>query len=242
MSSLVEQSSLVNPQNAHFSNPGFASKVGAVTGCGGSTTSDLALQQKGMYKMVSTGGKKMRRSMKKNKKSGKNMKKSGKKMKRKSMKKHRRKTYRGGMGYGFSKDQSLASTSGVHGAHLASFNSYTGDQVKHPANMDAPTTNPTVGGMKRKSRKMRKSHKKKSLKRTKKVKKGRKGKSGKRQRGGYAQYMSNVANTPSYSTGAPPALSAGSSALASPPPITQTDNCMNSWKHLGDMPPYNKVF
>ena len=242
MSSLVEQSSLVNPQNAHFSNPGFASKVGAVTGCGGSTTSDLGLQQKGMYKMVSTGGKKMRRSMKKNKKSGKNMKKSGKKMKRKSMKKHRRKTYRGGMGYGFSKDQSLASTSGVHGAHLASFNSYTGDQVKHPANMDAPTTNPTVGGMKRKSRKMRKSHKKKSLKRTKKVKRNRNGKHGKRQRGGYAQYMSNVANTPSYSTGAPPALSAGSSALASPPPITQTDNCMNSWKHLGDMLPYNKVF
>tara|TARA_R110002074_G_scaffold321051_9_gene491538 strand:+ start:4232 stop:4960 length:729 start_codon:yes stop_codon:yes gene_type:complete len=242
MSSLVEQSSLVNPQNAHFSNPGFASKVGAVTGCGGSTTSDLALQQKGMYKMVSTGGKKMRRSMKKNKKSGKNMKKSGKKMKRKSMKKHRRKTYRGGMGYGFSKDQSLASTSGVHGAHLASFNSYTGDQVKHPANMDAPTTNPTVGGMKRKSRKMRKSHKKKSLKRTKKVKRNRNGKHGKRQRGGYAQYMSNVANTPSYSVGAPPALSAGGSALASPPPITQTDNCMNSWKHLGDMPPYNEVF
>ena len=173
MSSLVEQSSLVNPQNAHFTNPGFASNAGAVTGCGGSTTSDLALQQKGMYKMVSTGGKKMRRSMKKNKKSGKNMKKSGKKMKRKSMKKHRRKTYRGGMGYGFSKDQSLASTSGVHGAHLASFNSYTGDQAKHPANMNAPTTNPTVGGMKRKSRKMRKSHKKKSLKRTKKVKKSR---------------------------------------------------------------------
>ena len=158
------------------------------------------------------------------------------------MKKPRRKTYRGGMGYGFSKDQSLASTSGVHGAHLASFNSYTGDQVKHPANMDAPTTNPTVGGMKRKSRKMRKSHKKKSLKRTKKVKRNRNGKHGKRQRGGYAQYMSNVANTPSYSVGAPPALSAGGSALASPPPITQTDNCMNSWKHLGDMPPYNEVF
>ena len=222
MSSLVEQSSLVNPQNAHFSNPGFASKVGAVTGCGGSTTSDLALQQKGMYKMVSTGGKKMKKR--------KSMKKSGKKMKigkrgKKSMKKHRRKTYRGGMGYGFSKDQSLASTSGVHGAHLASFNSYTGDQAKHPANMNAPTTNPTVGGMKRKSRKMRKSHKKKSLKRTKKVKKGRKGKSGKRQRGGYAQYMSNVPYTPSYSTGAPPSLSASSSALATPPPTTKIDNC-----------------
>ena len=179
MSSLVEQSSMVNPQNAHFSNPGFSSKVGAVTGCGGSTTSDLALQQKGMYKMVSTGGKKMKKRKSMKKKSGKKMKKSGKRGK-KSMKKHRRKTYRGGMGYGFSKDQSLASTSGVHGAHLASFNSYTGDQAKHPANMDAPTTNPTVGGMKRKSRKMRKSHKKKSLKRTKKVKRSRKGKSWKK--------------------------------------------------------------
>jgi len=221
MSSLVEQSSLVNPQNAHFSNPGFASKVGAVTGCGGSTTSDLALQQKSMYKMVSTGGKKMKRkSMKKTKKRGKTM-------KRKSMKKYRRKTYRGGMGYGFSKDQSLASTSGVHGAHLADFKSYTGDQVPHPANMDAPTKNPTVGGMKRKSRKMRKSHSKKSLKRTKKVKRTRNGKHGKKQRGGYAQYMSNVAYTPSYSTGSPPALSSGSSALASPPPITKMNNCTN---------------
>ena len=240
MSSLVEQSSLVNPQNAHFSNPGFSSKVGAVTGYGGSTTSDLALQQKGMYKMVSTGGKKMkkRKSMKK---TGKKMKKSGKRGK-KSMKKHRRTLHRGGMGYGFSKDQSLASTSGVHGAHLASFNSYPGGQTDHPANMGASTSNPTVGGMKRKSRKMRKSHKKKSLKRTKKVKRSRKGKRGKRQRGGYAQYMSNVANTPGYSAGAPPALSASSSALATPPPITQTDNCMNSWKHLGDLPPYNEIF
>jgi hypothetical protein len=225
MSSLVEQSSLVNPQNAHFSNPGFSSKVGAVTGCGGSITSDLALQQKGMYKMVSTGGKKMkkRKSMKK---TGKKMKKSGKRGK-KSMKKHRRKTYRGGMGYGFSKDQSLASTSGVHGAHLASFNSYPGGQTDHPANMGASTSNPTVGGMKRKSRKMRKSHKKKSLKRTKKVKRSRKGKRGKRQRGGYAQYMSNVPYTPSYSTGAPPSLSASTSALATPSPITKMDNCTN---------------
>ena len=108
--------------------------------------------------MVSTGGKKMkkRKSMKK---SGKKMKKSGKKGK-KSMKKHRRKTYRGGMGYGFSKDQQMASTSGVHGAHLAEFKPYNSVQVDSPANMGASTSNPTIGGMKRKSRKMRKSHKK----------------------------------------------------------------------------------
>ena len=43
-------SGLVNESNSHFSNPGFSSKVGAVTGCGGSGT-ELALQQKGLYQM-----------------------------------------------------------------------------------------------------------------------------------------------------------------------------------------------
>jgi hypothetical protein len=59
------------------------------------------------------------------------------------------------------------------------------------------------------------------------------------QRGGYSQYMSNVANTPSYSTGGN--LSASNSALASPVPFTPTNNCMNSWKHLGGTEPYNKI-
>ena len=48
--SLVQQASLVNPQNSHFVNPGMSSKVGAVSGCG-SQNSDLSLQQKGIYQL-----------------------------------------------------------------------------------------------------------------------------------------------------------------------------------------------
>jgi len=90
---------------------------------------------------------------------------------------------------------------------------------------------------KKKSSKKKSSKKKSSKKKSTKKKSHRKG-----QKGGYSQYLSNIANTPGYSTGAPPALLANNSALASPPPITPTNTCMNSWKHLGDLPPYNEVF
>ena len=96
--SLVQSAGLVNSQNAHFSNPGFSSKVGAVSGCGGSG-SDLSLQQKGLYQVVKTGGKRKGHSRK------------GKKM-------------NGGNSYGFSQTQELASTSGVNeggSVHLAEF-------------------------------------------------------------------------------------------------------------------------
>jgi hypothetical protein len=97
----------------------------------------------------------------------------------------------------------------------------------------------------------RKGKGKGSIRNKKSKKGGRKGKSGKRtkrrssskrQRGGYSQYMSNVANAHNYSTGAPPALTAGSSALASPPPYTPSNDCLNTWKHLGDSAPYNQVY
>ena len=54
--SIVQQAGLVNSQNSHFSNPGFSSNVGAVSGCGGSVTSADALNNTGMYSMVKTGG------------------------------------------------------------------------------------------------------------------------------------------------------------------------------------------
>ena len=46
--SIVQQAGLVNSQNSHFSNPGFSSNVGAVSGCGGSVTSADALNNTGM--------------------------------------------------------------------------------------------------------------------------------------------------------------------------------------------------
>ena len=55
--SILQQASLVNPSNDHISNPGMSSKVGAVSGCGAGDSSS-ALQQKGLYQVVKTGGKK----------------------------------------------------------------------------------------------------------------------------------------------------------------------------------------
>jgi hypothetical protein len=51
----------------------------------------------------------------------------------------------------------------------------------------------------------------------------------KKQRGGYSQWMSNVAYTPSYSTGGH--LSANESALANPVPYQPTNNCVDNYNH-----------
>ncbi len=47
-----------------------------------------------------------------------------------------------------------------------------------------------------------------------------------KQRGGYAQYMNNLPNTPSYQVSGIN-LSASQSALANPPPIVKLANCVN---------------
>ena len=256
--SIVQQASLANPQNAHFRDPGMSSKVGAVSGCSGSPNSALALQQKGLSEIIKGGRKRGRKS-------------------------HKRKSHKGGNGYGFSKNQDLAATSGVNSngsVHLAGFTKYQNTSVNSDTSMKPSqfggshdlsygtggypyyAYKPTEGenlsvfagsgyppitrglnsqcGGKRKSRKSRKSKKSKKSRKSKKSKKSKKVK--RRQRGGYSQYMSNVANSHIYSTGAPPSLSASQSALASPPPYTPKNDCLNTWKHLGDTPPYNKVY
>ena len=53
-------------------------------------------------------------------------------------------------------------------------------------------------------------------------------------KGGNGVYA--AAFTPSYST---PGIAA-SSALTSPPPIDRTNHCLDTYKHLGDQPPYNE--
>jgi len=72
-----------------------------------------------------------------------------------------------------------------------------------------------------KSKKMRRSTKRRAHKKTR------------RQRGGqgYQQYMSNVAYTPSYSTGGQ--LSPSMSALANPVPYQVTNNCQDNYNHYG---------
>jgi hypothetical protein len=217
--SLVQSAGLVNSQNAHFPNPGFSSKVGAVSGCGGSVNSELALQQKGLYQVVKTGGKKRGHG----------------KMSRKN---RMSKKYRGGNGYGFAASQNLASSSGVNSngsVHLAEFSKYQNKGMPSDTNMEASKQS---GG------KVRKYSSKKRMSRSGKKRMSRGGKKRRHskkhmQRGGYSQYLSNVASTPGYSAGGI-MLSSNESALANPVPFTPTNTCMNSWKHLGDSAPYNE--
>lgn len=320
--SLVQQSGLVNSQNSHFSNPGFSSRVGAASGCGGSVTSADALNQTGMYEVMKIGGaKKCPKSCKctchncycrgkcsgkcgcpchkkcpgncgcrchKCMSCGKRHRKGGKKC-----------AMSGGNGYGFSKSQTLAPTSGVNSGnsvHLAGFTGYQNNGIDSDTNMGASSQsggsgygfgsggtpyysfNPSEGenlrpfagsgyppisrqlnnqcitppilvqegGKTRKSRKGKKSRKSRKGKKSRKssmrkgYKKGKK--SRRRQRGGSGQYMSNIANSHIYSTGAPPSLNPNESMLASPPPFTPKNDCLNTWKHLGDTPPYNTVY
>lgn len=303
--SIVKNSGLVNSQNAHFPNPGFSSKVGAVSGCGGSITSADALNNTGMYSVMKYGGsKKCSNKCKCN--CHKSRSRSAKKCSRncgcichrpcktcgKKHKGGKSCKMTGGNGYGFSTNQSLAQTSGVNSGdsvHLAEFTKYQNNGINSDTNMGASSqsggsgfgeggipyyaynpkqgenlstfagsgyppisretnsqciTPPILvqgGGRKRnKTKKGKKSTKKKKSR--KMSKKSMKKKSyRKKQRGGYSQYMSNIANSHTYSTGAPPSLNYNESSLASPPPFTPKNDCLNTWKHLGDTPPYNKI-
>jgi hypothetical protein len=70
------------------------------------------------------------------------------------------------------------------------------------------------GGTRRKRRKATRRRHRRGRRRTR------------RQRGGYAQFGSNVPNTPSYST-----PNGGSSALAQPVTFKRTDNCVDNYNH-----------
>ena len=301
--SIVQQAGLVNSQNSHFSNPGFSSNVGAVSGCGGSVTSADALNNTGMYSMVKTGGTQtpsnmpstqtqhMMPSIPSNLETTVNAMNSSRirQKTRHNIKGKMKRPLKGGNGYGFLKDQSLAHTSGVHGAHLAEYGKYENSGQNSDTNMNTSSQNggsygtggnpyysykpsegenlsvfagsgyPPItrglnsqcGGKKRASRRNRSSRKKRTMKKKKtmkkkntlKRKKSKKSKKMKtrrrksRQMGG--QYMSNVANTHTYSTGG--VLSSSESALATPTPFTPTNNCLDTWKHLGDTKPYNQI-
>ena len=233
--SLVQSAGLVNSQNAHFPNPGFSSKVGAVSGCGGSVNSALALQQKGLYQVVKTGGKKRGHG-------------------KISRKNRMSKKYRGGNGYGFAASQNLASSSGVNSngsVHLAQFSKYENKGMSSDTNMDASKQfggkgrkhsskkRMSYGGKKRRSHSSKKRMSHGGKKRRSHSSKKRRNSKKHMQRGGYSQYLSNVASTPGYSAGGI-MLRSNESALANPVPFTPTNTCMNSWKHLGDSAPYNE--
>tara|TARA_B000000557_G_scaffold231765_1_gene205285 strand:+ start:389 stop:961 length:573 start_codon:yes stop_codon:yes gene_type:complete len=113
-----------------------------------------------------------------------------------------------------------------------------------------PVTKSLIGGKKRRNRRNRSSRRRRSRhqrrmnggRRTRKNRNQRKrnrnqrnsrrnrNKNRKQQGGSYRQYMSNIAMTPSYSVGG--VVGKNDSALANPPPITRTDNCVNEYKHV----------
>jgi len=91
----------------------------------------------------------------------------------------------------------------------------------------------TLGSIKRKlssilrmgKRKSNRMHGKKSKKNVSRRHRGTK-----RQRGGQLQWMSNVAYTPSYSTGG--YLAPANNALANPVPYQVTNNCVDNYNHF----------
>lgn len=134
---------------------------------------------------------------------------------RRHMKKrtHKRRHHRGGQAIDIDAESLLQKgTSGVQ-----------------PLIADTNTTKAVLRGGK--SRRKRSSRHRKSRKHTRKHRRRR---SSRRMKGGDGVYA--AALTPSYST--PGVLD--SSALASPPPIVRTNNCLDTYKHLGDTPPYNE--
>jgi hypothetical protein len=207
-------SELVNEPNAHFSNPGFSSKVGAVTGCGGSG-SELALQQKGLYQVKQTAGKRMKKRGSKKRSSKKRS------SKKRGSKKHRVALHRGGYGHAFAENQ----PDDMPGK--ATYTSYASLGQNSDTNMEASKQHNLSGGMKRKTHRKRSSYKNKKSRKMSNKKRGRSGKRGRsygrKQRGGYSQYMSNVPSSHGYSVGGE--LSAKNSELANPPPFTPYNHC-----------------
>lgn len=210
------ESAFANVGNTHDVAPITSSKVGAVQGCGGPASSPEALQQEGVYKMESKvgGGKRHHYTLA----GGKRHTKRRRLSKRRRPKTHRRRRHhRGGQSHDTGAMRDTVSTgtkpvvSDLNTTELAS---------KKPIHE-------WMGG--RKSRRQRRHHKK-SRKHTRKHRR----RSSRRMRGGDGVYA--AALTPSYSS--PGDLE--SSALASPPPIVRTNNCLDTYKHLGDKPPYNE--
>lgn len=209
------ESAFANVGNTHDVAPITSSKVGAVQGCGGPATSPEALQQEGVYKMASKvgGGKRHYQTLA----GGKRHTKRRRLSKRRRPKTHRRRRHhRGGQ---FDTAAMRESTSTGTKPIVSDTNTRELATKYHPY--------VAMGG--RKSRRQRR-HRKKSRKHTRKHRR----RSSRRMRGGDGVYA--AALTPSYSS--PGDLE--SSALASPPPIVRTNNCLDTYKHLGDKPPYNE--
>lgn len=200
-------SPIVNVNNIHDVAPITSSKVGPVRGCGGPPNSPEALEQEGVFRMASTGGKSRRRG--KRPRSLRRRRHYTKKRVRRGKREHQR----GGQLIIEDRENiGLTGTPMISDTNIAS--------REYPMR--------TIGGKSRRRRSSRRYRK------SKKHSRKHRRRSGRRMRGGDGVYA--AALTPSYSMPG----EAESSALASPPPIVRTNNCLDTWKHIGDKPPYNE--
>lgn len=199
-----------NVDNSHNAAPIMSSNVGPVQGCGGPANSPDALKQDGVFQMESTGGKYKKRKSSKRRHHSKR-----RHMKNKTYK--RRRHQRGGQFMPIETERTLQA--GKSGTSPLVSGTNTTDMAK-------------VGGKSRRRRGTRHRKSRKSRKHNRKhhrVTRRRRA-----MKGGDGVYA--AALTPSYSMPG----EADTSSLASPAPFVKTNYCLDSFKHLGDKPPYNE--
>lgn len=252
MASILQNNSgLTNPSNSHFQD--FTNTVLPSSGCGGASTSAQALNGEGLFKYVAKGGRKHR--TKKNKRKGMKGGKGYGFSTNQHLSSHsgvssgHRAHFNTYENAGIQSDTNL-NASAQHGGSFGTgavpyYGFEGGENLSEFAGAGyAPikvSMNNQCGGKKyrkqRKSRKQSKSRKQLKPRKTRKSKKQRKSRKQRRsrQRGG----TSNVAFSQGYSVGGE--LSASNSGLATPAPHTAYNNCQNTWQHLGDSAPFNKV-
>ena len=224
---ILPPTNLVNPSNSHFSDPlpEFSSRVGAVSGCTGSLTSPQALRREGLYSNYYYGGK--------NKKSKR--KHIGKKMvahKKRSMKKRsmkKRSMKKRSMKKRSMKKRSMTKRRVRRGGSGYGMNKNTSNGSQGLAGPSAGYADITT-------------YNSEAVANPANMNASNQYGGKKKQRGG-GMFKGYVAFTPSYTVNVKNRLPANDSALANPPPIKRTNDCLNTWKHLGsENKPYNKVW
>lgn len=260
MSSLISNVGYANPSNAHNSGNMFSSKVGGVSGCGGPLNSPEALNGTGMFNMVKTGGKRNgHKSRRKYRGGGYGFGNTQLPIAATSgVHGAHRAVFNKYDNIGVDSDTNMGASSqsggngysyGTGGYPYYSYKPSDGENLSAFAGSGYPPItrglNSQCGGKTKKSKrkavkKNKRSTKKSKRKAIKKKKRNTKKRKSHKQKGGYSQYGSDIANTHTYSVGGQ--LNNSNSALANPPPYTSTNDCLNTWKHLGDTPPYNKIY
>ena len=242
MNKIISTPDLVNPNNAHISNPGFSSSQGAVTGCVGSPNSQQALLGVGVQQIQNGGN-------------GYGMSNNQNLSSHSSLQNSNRAEFDSYQNKGLSSDTNMNSSTqhggGDYGngglpyysynnpgnSNLSTFAGSGYPPISRELNNQCPT--PAMNGgflglFGKKTKAKKKTAKKKTVKKkTAKKKTAKKKTSKKKMKGGSINNLSNVAYAHGYSTGAPPALGQGQSALANPVPYQAYNNCLNTWKHTG---------